>query len=76
MLLTCYLDQNHGADCVRWLRPARVISSICLCSKADTENQAHVGVDGGNIDEGNSVLEDKNTSYCLSDFLKSNITPG
>lgn len=60
--LTCYPNLNIGADCVRWLGPAVVVTSVCFCSTANIQHQAHIGEDGRNIDK-RPVLGHKNIYY-------------
>lgn len=33
--LTCYPDLDTGADGVRWLGPAVVVTLVCFCSRAN-----------------------------------------
>ncbi len=59
--LTCYLNQDWGADCLGRLGHAGVITSVCRCSRADIQDQGHIGEDGGNIDKGHFALRDENS---------------
>lgn len=60
--LTDYLNEDL-ADCVRRLDHAGVITSVCLCNRADMQVKGHIGLDGANIDQAHTTLGEE-YSYC------------